>query len=251
MQAEERFDLNPEKEWDPDFDADGVSRELTIGDVTAAVIFQAALSIPGQLLPHDSKEHKVVQRGEELFAQIGCAFCHLPAMTLDSRFFSEPNPLNPPGTFSDTNQTFSFDMTKEGEKPRLEKGAKGGAIVRAYTDLKRHNLCDDAHDPEAIRFFCNEYLAQNRPEQDDKPGTGFFITRKLWDVGNSAPYGHRGDLTTITEAILVHGGEARASREAFVGLSIAEQEAIVQFLKTLQVLPPESHLVSKEDHADD
>jgi hypothetical protein len=56
-------------------------------------------------------------------------------------------------------------------------------------------------------------------------------------VGNSAPYGHRGDLTTITEAILVHGGEARASRDAFVALSSEEQVKIVKFLKTLQILP--------------
>jgi len=45
-------------------------------------------------------------------------------------------------------------------------------------------------------------------------------------------------LTTITEAILAHGGEARASREAFMALSPEEQGHIVQFLKTLQVLPP-------------
>ena len=68
-------------------------------------------------------------------------------------------------------------------------------------------------------------------------GSEFFITRKLWDVGNSAPYGHRGDLTTITEAILAHGGEARASRDQFTALDFDDQAAVVKFLKTLQVLP--------------
>ena len=68
------------------------------------------------------------------------------------------------------------------------------------------------------------------------PAACFFITRKLWDVGNSAPYAHRGDLTTITEAILIHGGEARASRDAFDGLFIEDRAALVSFLKTLQVL---------------
>ena len=67
--------------------------------------------------------------------------------------------------------------------------------------------------------------------------TDQFLTRKLWDVGNSAPYGHRGDLTTITEAIVAHGAEGRASRDAFNALSQDEQAAIVEFLKTLQVLP--------------
>ena len=89
----------------------------------------------------------------------------------------------------------------EGERPRLRRGRHGTAIVRAYTDLKRHNLCDDPADPDPIRYFCNEQLAQGRPDQDGRPGTEFFLTRKLWDVGNTAPYGHRGDVSTIWEAI--------------------------------------------------
>lgn len=65
-----------------------------------------------------------------------------------------------------------------------------------------------------------------------------FLTRKLWDVGSTAPYGHRGDLTTITEAILHHAGEARPQRERFAALKEKKQAAIVEFSKTLQVLPP-------------
>ncbi len=96
-------------------------------------------------------------------------------------------------------------MTEQGKGPLLEKGPRGTAIVRAYTDLKRHDLCD-----AEIRHFCIEQLAQGRPAQDGKPGSEFFITRKLWDVGNSAPYGHRGDLSTIAEAIL--GSRRRGAR---------------------------------------
>ncbi len=241
MQADERFDFNPEK--GADFDEDGVSYELTIGDITAITIFQAALGTPGQILPRDRTERQAVVQGERLFERVGCASCHVPQMTLESRFFVEPNPMNPAGTFNDTSQSFSFDMTRQGEGPLLERGPGGTAIVRPYTDLKRHDLCDDPDHPDPIRFLCNEQLAQNRPDQGGKPGAEFFITRKLWDVGNSAPYGHRGDLTTIAEAILVHGGEARASRDAFVALSSEEQASIVKFLKTLQVLPPGSRRV--------
>ncbi len=243
MQAEERFDLNPAKDEDPDFDKDGVTRELTIGDVTATTLFQAALGVPGRLLPKKQKDRQAVNRGELLFGSslgqggIGCASCHMAALKLDSPLFVEPNPLNPQGTFADTSQSVAFDLTQDGVKPRLESAEDGGAIVRAYTDLKRHNLCDAETDPDPVRFFCNEELAQGRPEQDGRPGEEFFITRKLWDVGNSAPYGHRGDLTTITEAILAHGGEARISRDAFLALSGNDQANVVKFLKTLQVLP--------------
>ncbi len=241
MQAEERFDMNPAKGFESDFDEDGIHRELTIGDMTANTLWQAQLGVPGRVMPEERSERARVDHGEAMFDDLGCTSCHVPKMTLESRYFVEPNPFNPPGTCSDLTvcPEYRFDMTRQGEGPHLEKGKKGGAIVRAYTDLKRHNLCDDVSHPDPIRHFCNEQLAQGRPDQDGKPGTEFFLTRKLWDVGNSAPYGHRGDLTTITEAILAHGGEARTTRDAFVASDTQDQAAVVSFLKTLQVLPPE------------
>jgi hypothetical protein len=42
----------------------------------------------------------------------------------------------------------------------------------------------------------------------------------------------------MREAILAHAGEAAASAEGFRALSTAEQDAVVEFLKTPQVLPP-------------
>lgn len=239
MQAEERFDLNPAKGFDPDYDNDGYERELTIGDQTAVSIWQAQLSTPTQIMPKKLEDRMIVKKGEKVFDDAGCTSCHMPEMVLNGRDFVEPNPFNPPGTCAsaaDGCPDFSFDMTKTGDKPRLEKGPNGTAIVRAYTDLKRHNLCDEPG-PGAIRWFCNEQLAQGRADQDGKPGTEFFLTRKLWDVGNSAPYGHRGDVSTITEAILLHGGEGRASRDAFEASSADEQKALVSFLKTLQIVP--------------
>jgi cytochrome c peroxidase len=251
MQAEERFDLNPAKGWEQDFDEDGVERELTVGDITAATVFQAALGVPGRALPRDPAERRAAREGEMLFGEVGCASCHRPTMNLTSRHYVEPNPFNPPGTFSDTNQSMSFDLTRDGERPRLERTRDGGALVRAYTDLRRHNLCDPPDRPDAIRFFCNEQLAQGRPDQDGRPGAEFFITRKLWDVGNSAPYGHRGDITTIAEAILFHGGEARAARDRFVDLPSQDQKAVVSFLKTLQVLPDKGGIRIRDEGDND
>ncbi len=236
MQAEERFDLNPQTNFDRDFDEDGVKRELTIGDITALAVFQAALSIPQQILPKDPAELSAVRQGENHFLAIGCASCHKPAMVLNSTIFSEPNPFNPAGTFNDTSKTFTWDMTQFGVHPRLQKENSGQAIVRAYTDLKRHNLCDDQGTDNGIRFFCNEQLDQGRPSQDGRPGREFFLTRKLWDAGSSAPYGHRGDITTLTEAILYHGGEGRESRDKFASLTRKEQAEIIKFLKSLQVV---------------
>jgi cytochrome c peroxidase len=240
MQAEERFDLNPAKGFDPDYDADGVEREMTIGDITAASIWQAQLSTPTQVIPEDETLARRIGKGEAVFNEIGCASCHTPEMVLDTRYFVEPNPYNPPGTCAsdaDGCPDYSFDMTEVGDAPRLEKADDDKAIVRAYTDLKRHNLCDDEGSADAIRWFCNEQLAQGRADQDGKPGSEFFLTRKLWDVGNTAPYGHRGDLTTITEAILMHGGEARFARDAFQDSKLIQRRQLVEFLKSLQIVP--------------
>jgi hypothetical protein len=234
IQAVERFGIGQRDSQGnpivtPDFDEDGVPDELTVGDVTALTLFQAAMNIPGRVWPDDPVRRAAAERGERLFAQIGCTDCHRPALILDSPVFSEPNPFNPPGNLrpEDVAHPITFDLTRDGPTPRLERTPDGRAIVRAYTDLKRHVICDE-QDP----FFCNE-----RRVQDGVP-TDQFLTRKLWDVGSTAPYGHRGDLTTITEAILHHAGEARPQRERFVALPEEDQAAIVEFLKTLQVLPP-------------
>jgi cytochrome c peroxidase len=238
MQAMERFGA------DVDFDQDGVMNELTAGDITAVTIYQAALNTPGEVIPRHPAVRRAVERGRELFDAVECTSCHLPRLTLNDPVFSEPNPYNPPGNLrpADVPEPFRFDMTREGPKPRLESSPQGGAVVRAFTDLKRHDLCDDD-----FEFFANEQVVQGSlvgfasPDDFTVPPQPRplreFLTRKLWDVGNTAPYGHRGDLTMITDAIYFHGGDARESRDAFFALAQEERDSIIEFLKTLQVLP--------------
>jgi cytochrome c peroxidase len=228
-----------------DADRDGVINELTVGDVTAATVFQACLNTPVQVLPTDRARRAAVARGEGLFRAIGCAECHVPEMKLDDPVFTEPGPYNPPGNLrpEDVTALYAFDLTRDIEKPRLERDPRGGAIVRAFTDLKRHDLNDATYD-----HFANELLPQGMIN-GFAPATDFtippyprptreFLSRKLWDVGNSAPYGHRGDLTTITGAIHWHGGEARVARDTFFAMPQFNQDCVIEFLKSLQVVPP-------------
>jgi len=226
MQAMERF--GEHISGTTDYDQDGVHNELTDGDVTALSLWQAALGTPGQVIPADPVYERAIIRGERYFGVIGCTDCHVPSLTLDDPVYSEPNPYNPAGNLrlEDVTALVSFDMTEEGLGPRLEARPDGRATVRAFTDLKRHNLCD-----EELNHYCNEQVPQAGIP------TELFLTRKLWDVGNSAPYGHRGDLTTLTEAIHYHGGEARESRDKFFSLSQGTQDEIIEFLKSLRVLP--------------
>lgn len=226
MEAVERF--GEAQTGERDFDLDGVPDEMSVGDITAATIFQAALSTPVQVMPQGQAAQQEVRRGEQLFDQVGCASCHRPVMLLKSPIFSEPNPFNPPGNLrvKDVPHPFSFNMHTQGLGQRLETLADGRGVVRAYTDLKRHKIADSNDE-----FFANERLVQSGVPLDE------FLTRKLWDCGSSGPWGHRGDCSSIGEAIEHHAGEARQSRDAFMALKAADQRVIINFLKTLQVIP--------------
>ena len=93
-----------------------------------------------------------------------------------------------------------------------------------YSDLLLHDM-----GPE---------LADNRPDRD-ATGTE-WKTRPLWGLrlvknflGGQAFYLHDARATTLSEAIMLHGGEAEASRNAFVGLTASEKQALLAFLNSL------------------
>lgn len=231
IQPTERFGVGT----DPD--GDGFVNEMTRADVTAAVIFQATLPVPSRVLPEDPEAQAAVAVGEAKFQAIGCASCHVPSLPLDNKgwIFTEPNPFNPPGNLQvGEAPTFSVDLTSSSlPAPRL-KPSKGVVHVPAFTDLKLHDITSGPDDPNAEPLDMQEpagspgFFAGNRK----------FITRKLWGTANEPPFFHHGQFTTMREAVLAHAGEALASREAFEDLDQYEQDSVIEFLKTLQVLPP-------------
>jgi CxxC motif-containing protein (DUF1111 family) len=52
-------------------------------------------------------------------------------------------------------------------------------------------------------------------------------------VSGGEAYLHDGRARTLEEAILWHGGEAEASRQAYEALTEPEQAALIAFLKSL------------------
>jgi CxxC motif-containing protein (DUF1111 family) len=78
-------------------------------------------------------------------------------------------------------------------------------------------------------------------------GNERFITRKLWGAASEPPFFHHGQFTTLRQAVLAHSGEALASRQAFQLLPSEEQDDVIEFLKTLQVLPPSTHSLVNDE----
>lgn len=246
IQSEERFGTGVDQ------DGDGFVNELTRADMTAITMFQATLPVPGRVIPRNAQYRAAIASGERLFETIGCASCHIPALPLADKswIFSEPNPFNPPGNLrvNDGVPTLAIDLTRNDlPAPRL-RVERGVVRVPAYTDLKLHDITTGkpscASNPDLINTQqCDgdvEPLNQNQPAGSPEffAGNRKFITRKLWGIANQHAFGHHGQYTTMREAVQAHAGEAKPSSDAFKALSSTDQNAVIEFLKSLQILPP-------------
>jgi CxxC motif-containing protein (DUF1111 family) len=95
--------------------------------------------------------------------------------------------------------------------------------IRPYTDMLLHDL--------------GPGLADNLPEEGASGAE--WRTAPLWGIGLTAgvsggeAYLHDGRARSLTEAILWHGGEAEAAKQAFRAMSSANRAALVRFLKSL------------------
>jgi CxxC motif-containing protein (DUF1111 family) len=95
--------------------------------------------------------------------------------------------------------------------------------IHPYTDLLLHDMGPD--------------LADDRP--DGRASGSEWRTPPLWGIGlvetvnGHTRFLHDGRARDLTEAILWHGGESRAARNAFRQLSRPERSALVKFLESL------------------
>jgi hypothetical protein len=232
MQSTERFGVGT----DPD--GDGIRDELTRADITAVTLYQATMAVPGRVIPNEPEIEKAVVNGEAVFERIGCSSCHISKLPLEKNgwIYSEPNPYNPPTNLrSGTARTITVDLnSNELPQPRLGPDPSNPDVVwvPAYTDFKLHDICapDDPGEP----------LDMNQTPWTPKfrQGNRKFLTRRLWGAANTPPYFHHGLFTTLRKAVLAHSGEALEQRKRFESQSVYDQDSLIEFLKSLQVLPP-------------
>lgn len=101
--------------------------------------------------------------------------------------------------------------------------ALSGQVIYPYTDLLLHDMGTE--------------LADGRP--DFGASGREWRTPPLWGIGLVATVNghtmlmHDGRARGLAEAILWHGGEGAAARDAFKGLSREEREALIRFLEAL------------------
>lgn len=223
MQATERFGAR----WtgQDDFDEDGHADEVSEGDISALVAWQATLPPPIAMTPDDPAWQAAAATGSETFDTIGCNACHLRALPLKSLKFADPGPFDAAGTLrAGEVEGAVYDLALTDWAATLQTNDKGEYLIPTFGDLKRHVITD-----RQIAALGNELLGQRFVERNA------FQTSELWGIGSTAPYGHRGDFTTLDGVIRAHGGEARASRDNYVALADEERSALVAFLKTLVI----------------
>jgi CxxC motif-containing protein (DUF1111 family) len=133
-------------------------------------------------------------QGQQIFARAQCASCHRPSY-----------------------------VTGQPPFPRLSSPALSGQVIFPYTDLLLHDMGKD--------------LADGRP--DFLANGNQWRTPPLWGLGlvpavnGHSRLLHDGRARNLLEAVLWHGGEAQAARDAVLQLNAQERDALVRFLESL------------------
>lgn len=93
-----------------------------------------------------------------------------------------------------------------------------------YTDMLLHDMGPGLADNRA------DWTA-NGFEWRTTPLVGLRLAAD--NLGGTVHYLHDGRTTDLSEAVLMHGGEAQASRDRFAGLNAEDKEALIAFLLSL------------------
>ena len=155
----------------------------------------------------------IAKRGLSLFNKIGCATCHVETLT-----------TAPAGT-KINGGTFSIPP------------ALGSATFHPYGDFLMHDVGTGDGILQAIpehyghRVF--QQMAGYMSKQDFESSRNKIRTAALWGVRLRTRLMHDGTSLTFREAVTRHRGEASHVTQQFEKLKKADQEAIIEFLKSL------------------
>ncbi len=178
-----------------DPDRDGVTEEISEGDMDLIELFQLNHPAPAQHVTPG------FVAGREVFGKVGCTECHTPDWKAgrDRRFFD-------------------LEVSGWPLQGKLRKIAPGEQLTvhGVYSDFRHHDLGPAFHET-----------------QFDGSQVTKFRTGPLWGIAHSAPYGHDGASLGLEDVIERHGGEAAAVTARYHNLSPTEQAELLYFLRGL------------------
>jgi CxxC motif-containing protein (DUF1111 family) len=181
--------------------------EMTDKQFYQFMVWHRGLAVPAARGLNDPQ----VQRGKELFTQIGCAQCHRPSWKTgnDNMWVSAAT-----RAYADAN-----GLAKDGDYTKLLPKFPHQTIW-PYTDMVQHRL-----------FMINDIR------------TGWCRTTPLWGRGLSRQLTGADDrlhdtrARTVVEAIMWHGyskkSDAYTPTEKFYHLSKADRDAVVKFIEAI------------------
>lgn len=196
--------------------------ELPFAHSMMLAAYMALIGVPEIHAPKRPDLLDAWAQGRALLDRVGCTSCHREQMWIEDDVLE----IRAPGSFE---ASFVIPLLSAGQEPRPRRTDFGydtdpskKAVLFLYSDLKRHDLgapLAEAKDEEL-------------PDGSVVPAS-VWVTRPLWGLADTAPYMADGRAATVHEAILLHEGEARAARDAYLSLSQADQGALRAFLLSL------------------
>jgi len=199
------------------------------GEVPTALVDYLEFYLLNYFKPALYEQNGLTQRGILTMGQIGCTSCHMPDLGIDrDRRVADVETVydEKHGVFNGLFATATplADAVDDGAGlPALKKPRLQPFLVRnIFTDFKRHDV--------GPAFYERNWDGTMQKQ---------FLTRPLWGIGSKAAYGHDGRSVNLTEVILRHAGEAQASRDAFAALDPPRRRAVLEFLRSLVLFPPD------------
>jgi len=168
--------------------------------------------------PHDPGLLDAFAVGRSNFEAVGCSGCHVPTLELDDPKLDVRQPASADA------RPYIVDLVKDGDGPKIEPkygGKTTSYLVHLFSDLKRHDMGDVLASPSAQGTIAARV----------------FLTRPLWGLAETAPYLHDGRAPTVHDAIVLHGGEASAARDAYLALDEGGRASVRVFLASLSRQP--------------
>jgi len=204
-------------------------------ELDTAVVDHLEFYLLNYFKPAVGQQSVATKVGLNIFNKIGCNSCHVQNLQINhDRRVADVNTVYDPvhGIFNSlfATATAMVNVVNDGSGfPPLQQPQGNPFLVQnIFTDFKRHDVGPSFYERNYATTASNASPMQTQ-----------FVTRPLWGVGSTGPYGHDGRSMTLNDVILRHGGEAQTARNAYATLNPVAQGLVQTFLNSLVLFPPD------------